>query len=132
MITGYWAGMQKFEIFLATFAQPEVIEAAESYDHLADHVYPWIAYGHGATACGGDFTIFLTAFAFIADRWACHPGFPRYGNSTRPMGDHRAPSKILDLQCSQCRRVFDPQFFKLLAHDPDFLNRSVAEAEAGA
>jgi hypothetical protein len=93
--------------------------------HLADYAYAWIAYDHGAQACGNDFGIFMSMLMVTEARYQLAPNM-----YTRNETPDNPPRGLLDLDCVDCCRVIDPQFFQLMVADPDWINRERAENEA--
>ncbi|MGW3959111.1 hypothetical protein ACWED2_04765 [Amycolatopsis sp. NPDC005003] len=138
MLVAKWA-LENFYEFLddySPFDDPDAgfkTSQIALWDHVADYVQLWIAYGHGAITCANDFGVSLTVLAMIADDSFREPErLPRTLLSLR--ADERldvlpSVTKIFVDGCSICERVTDPQYFALLSHDPDYHIRMVEPAK---
>jgi hypothetical protein len=93
--------------------------------HLADYAYSWLTYDGGARECANDHAVFLSMLIVAEGSWRRNP--LNYVQHGRPS---EAPTVFFDLGCSDCRDVLDPQYFRMLAVDPDWANSRAARAAA--
>jgi hypothetical protein len=93
--------------------------------HLADYAWVWLAYGGGARACANSYVIFLQALLLAEQAFRAEPrDFMKIDGPGAP------PEVFFYRECMHCRDLMDPQFFQMLAVDPDWIKRRDDEVDA--
>jgi hypothetical protein len=105
------------------------VEQINGCKHVVDYIWAWLVYGGGAKLCSGNHSLLLSIVVLAAERWmtmnTSEDGLPALAREVDTLGPPL--DAIFGHGCQRCEAVFDPSFVQLLATDPEYEARAIAE-----